>query len=98
MKPILEEAMAARFILSDYIDGAMSIAEFDKLDGGSYAGRIPVCQGVVAFGETLTKCQEELRSTLEDWALVGIKLGHPIPPIDGIDLTPEPVRELVDAL
>jgi predicted RNase H-like HicB family nuclease len=37
------------------------------------------CRGVIAFGKTLRECEAELRSTLEDWVLVGLKLGHPIP-------------------
>ncbi|HUM67717.1 MAG TPA: type II toxin-antitoxin system HicB family antitoxin, partial [Chloroflexota bacterium] len=32
----------------------------------------------------------ELRSVLEDWLLVGLKLGHPLPVLAGIDLNQEP--------
>jgi predicted RNase H-like HicB family nuclease len=70
-------AMAVRYILSEYIDRAMADAVYDKLEDGTFAGRIPPCKGVVAFGATLRECEEELHSTLEDWVLVGIKLGHP---------------------
>lgn len=65
---------------------------------GTFAGRIPACKGVVAFGSTLVECEEQLRSTLEDWILVGIKLGHPLPVIAGLDLNKEPTREPVDAV
>ncbi len=70
--------MAARFILTDYIENALAYAVYDKLENGSFAGRIPPCKGVVAFGKSLSECEDELRSTLEDWILVGIKLGHPL--------------------
>jgi predicted RNase H-like HicB family nuclease len=76
---------------------AMAQATYDKLDDGTYVGRVPGCEGVIAFGETLPACQEELRSTLEDWMLVGLKLGHPLPVIGGIDLNQEPALEPVDA-
>jgi hypothetical protein len=46
----------------------------------------------------LRKCEDELRSTLEDWILIGLKLGHPLPVIEGIDLNKEPIREPVDAM
>jgi hypothetical protein len=46
---------------------------------------------VVAFGSTLRECEEELRSTLEDWILVGLKLKHPLPVIADIDLNREPM-------
>jgi len=86
------------YILSEYIEKAMAEAAYDKLEDGTFAGRIPACKGVVAFGTTLRECEEELRSTLEDWILVGLKLGHPLPVIGGIDLNKEPTREPVDSL
>ena len=75
-----------KFILTDYIAAAMAAATYDKLDDGSFAGRIPTCVGVVAFGASLRACEQELHSTLEDWLLLGFKLGHSLPVIDGIDL------------
>ncbi len=84
-------------ILTDYVSHALAKAVFDKLDDGTFYGRIPLCAVVVAFGKTLVKCEAELRSTLEDWILVGLKLGHPLPIIDGIDLNKEPQREAVEA-
>jgi predicted RNase H-like HicB family nuclease len=92
------EEMMARFILTDYVNQAMAYAVYDKLEDGTFVGRVPPCKGVVAFGTTLRECEEELRSTLEDWILVGLKLGHPLPVIDGIDLNKEPVREPVDTM
>ena len=91
-------ATYARFVLSDYVDEAVREATYDKLDDGSYAGRIPPCVGVAAFGSTLRECEDELRSTLEDWILVGLKLGQPLPVLAGIDLNGEPGREPVGAL
>ena len=71
--------MAVRFILTDYVNRALAKAVYDKLEDGTFAGRIPPCVGVVAFGATLRECEEQLRSTLEDWILVGLKLGHTLP-------------------
>ena len=90
--------MATRYILSAYMDQAMADAVYDKLEDGTFAGRIPTCKGVVAFGGTLRECEDELRSTLEDWILVGLKLGHSLPVIGGVDLNKEPTREPVDTM
>ncbi|MBI5035013.1 MAG: type II toxin-antitoxin system HicB family antitoxin [Chloroflexi bacterium] len=90
--------MAVRYILSDYVDKAMAHAIYDKLEDGSFAGRIPSCKGVVAFDNSLRKCEEELRSTLEDWILLGLKLGHRLPVIDGVDLNKEPKHERMGTL
>ena len=90
--------MEIRFILSDYVEQAMFHAAYDKLEDGTFTAHIPPCKGVVAFGATLRECEEELRSTLEDWILVGLKLKHPLPVIAGIDLNQEPSYEPVAAL
>jgi len=90
--------MGLRYVLSDYVEEALAEAIYDKLEDGSYAGRIPSCQGVVSFGASLRECEAELRSTLEDWILVGLRLRHPLPLIGGIDLNKEPAREPVDAV
>lgn len=90
--------MNVQHILSDYLHRAMAQAEYDKLDDGTFSGRIPSCKGVIAFGTSLRECEDELRSTLEDWLLVGLKMGHPLPLIDGIDLNGEPVHEPMESL
>ena len=58
--------VAVQFVLSDYVDRAMAQAIYDKLDDGTFAGLIPACPGVIAFGASLRECADELRSTLED--------------------------------
>ena len=90
--------MAVRFILSEYVEKAMAQAVYDKLEDGTFAGHIPSCKGVVAFGATLRKCEEELRSTLEDWILVGLKLRHRLPIIGGVNLNRELKHERVVAM
>lgn len=84
--------MSIKFVLTDYVEQALSQAAYDKLEDGTFAGRIPQCKGVIAFGATLRECQDELRSTLKDWILVGLKLGHSLPVIAGIDLNRAPQR------
>jgi predicted RNase H-like HicB family nuclease len=67
------------YVLTTYIEAAMALASFDKLEDGSFAGEIKKLPGVIAFGKTLKQCEEELRSILEDWILVGLRLGHELP-------------------
>lgn len=77
-------------MLTTYINAAMAVATYEilKEDDGtsSYYGEIPPCRGVYAAADTLKRCQEELQEVLEDWLLLGFRLGHTIPIIDGIDL------------
>ncbi|MGB2842896.1 MAG: type II toxin-antitoxin system HicB family antitoxin [Halobacteriota archaeon] len=90
--------MEIRYILTDYVEQAMAYAGYDKLEDGTFAGWIAHCKGVIAFGATLRECEDELRSTLEDWILVGLKLGHPLPVIAKIDLNKEPSYEPMGAV
>ncbi len=78
-------------ILTGYIETLLSGAEYDKLEDTTFSGRIPQCKGVIAFGDTLRECEDELQSTLEDWILLGLKLGHRLPVIAGYDLNKEPL-------
>lgn len=73
------------FPLSAYFEAAMELARYEKLEDGSYAGEISKLAGVAAFGDTLKACEPELRSTVEDWVLVGLRLGHRLPKLGGID-------------
>ncbi len=94
----MSSKVATRYILSEYVEQALAQAVYDKLEDGTFVGRIPPCKGIIAFGATLRECEDELRSTLEDWIQVGLKLGHPLPVIGSIDLNKEPTREPVGAL
>lgn len=76
----------------------MAQAVYDRLEDSTYSGRIPTCKGVIAFGPTRAECEKELCSTLEDWVIVGLKMGHTLPGLAGIDLNKEPTHEPVDAL
>ena len=74
------------YMLIEYINKAMSKAVYDKLEDGSFSGKILQCPTVVAFGETLYQCQQELKSALEGWLIVKIRHGDKLPVIDKINL------------
>jgi predicted RNase H-like HicB family nuclease len=73
-------------MLIEYINKAMSKAIYEKLEDGTYSGKIPQTPGLIAFGETLYQCQEELKSALEGWLIVKIRHGDKLPVIEGINL------------
>ena len=75
-----------RYALTAYIEAALELAHYDKLEDGTFAGEIPRLQGVVAFADSLRQCEHELQSVLEDWILLGLRLGHRMPKLAGIDL------------
>ena len=72
-------------MLTGYIQAAMRRAHYEIIeDDGAFYGNIPAAPGVWANARTLEACREELQSVLEDWLTLGLRLGHPIPEIDGI--------------
>ena len=73
-------------MLIEYINKTMSKAVYDKLEDGSFSGKIPQCPGVIAFGETLYQCQQELISSLEGWLIVKISHGDTWPVVGRINL------------
>jgi predicted RNase H-like HicB family nuclease len=73
-------------MLIEYVNKAMSKGGYEKLEDGTYSGKIPQCPGVIAFGETLYQCQEELRSVLEGWLIVKIRHGDRLPVMGRINL------------
>jgi predicted RNase H-like HicB family nuclease len=74
------------FPITAYIEAALELARYDKLEDGSFAGEIPKLKGVAAFGKSLRVCEDELRSALEEWILVGLRPGHKLSVLAGIDL------------
>ncbi len=75
------------YLLTAYIDAAMHNARYEILpDEEEYIGTIDGLQGVWAHGATLESCREELQEMLEEWIVLGLKMGHPIRVLHGNDL------------
>jgi predicted RNase H-like HicB family nuclease len=82
-------------MLTEYIQAAMRHAHYEIIeDPKPFFGTIPECPGLWANGETLEACREELQSVLEDWIVLGLRMGHPIPVIDGIAIAQEKLEPI----
>ena len=73
-------------MLTEYLTQAMRLAHYEMMENGRYWGEIGPLGGVWAEGDSLEQCRDSLREVLEDWLLVGLRHGHPIPVIAGVDL------------
>ena len=83
-------------MLTQYIQKAMHKAKYKILeDDGTFFGEIPDIQGVWANAPTLEACRDELQEVLEGWIVLGLRLKHKLPEIEGIkldaDIEMEPV-------
>ncbi len=84
-------------MLIEYINAALRKAHYLILaENEGYYGRIDGLKGIWANGETLESCREELREVLEEWIILGLKMGHQIPIIDNIDLNIQ-LKEVANA-
>lgn len=75
-------------MLITYIHEAMKLARYEILEDGLYYGEIPGFAGVWAQEENLELCRDQLQSGLEDWLVLGLRLGHKLPVVAGIQLVP----------
>jgi predicted RNase H-like HicB family nuclease len=78
-------------VLTDYIQAAMGRAEYERMEDGAWFARIPGFDGLWASGATVEATRQELRESLEDWLLLGLRLGHALPVVDGLDLNAKDV-------
>ena len=75
-------------MLTSYIRAALRLATYEILEDHTYYGEIPGFQGVWANADSLEACRDELQSVLEDWLLLGLRMGHVLPVVAGINLAP----------
>jgi predicted RNase H-like HicB family nuclease len=71
-------------MFAEYIAAALERANYEIVDDPEpYYASVPGLPGVWATGKTFEECRRELISTIEGWIVLGLRMGHPIPPIDG---------------
>jgi predicted RNase H-like HicB family nuclease len=73
-------------MITEYIQSAMRQARYDILEDGTFYGEIPGFQGVWANEDSLELCREQLQSVLEGWILLGLRMGHSFPVVNGMRL------------
>jgi predicted RNase H-like HicB family nuclease len=76
-------------MLTKYIRTAMRQATYEILSDGTFYGEISGFQGVYANANTLEACREQLQEVLEGWIILGLRMGHTLPVVDGIELAIE---------
>ncbi len=75
-------------MLLTYIQNAMRLAKFEIMEDGNFYGEIAGFAGVWAQAADLETCRDELQSALEDWLVLGLRMGHPLPTVAGLQLLP----------
>jgi predicted RNase H-like HicB family nuclease len=80
-------------MFAEYIASALRHAKYETLEDGTFMATVEGLRGVIAVGDTIEECREDLIQAIEGWIALGLRMGHSIPSIDGhsIDVSTEPV-------
>ena len=65
--------------MMEYTQKALDEAEYKRLDDGTWFGEIPGFEGVWANGPTVESCRKELVEVLEEWLILKLRDGDPMP-------------------
>jgi predicted RNase H-like HicB family nuclease len=69
-------------MITEYIAAALSRARYEIIeDEEPYYGEVPELAGVWATGKTLEECRHNLADVIDEWLVLSLKRGLPIPPL-----------------
>jgi len=71
-------------MIIEYCQKALERAQYKKLEDGTWFAEIPGFQGVWANGPNVEQCRNELITVLEEWLLLKVRDGDPIPDVAGL--------------
>ena len=71
-------------MIRQYVDEALRLAKYNKLDDGTFCGEADALRGVLATAATLEQCRDQLAEVVEEWVLVRVSRGLDVPPLAGI--------------
>ena len=66
-------------MISRYIAEALHRAQYRIVDDGLFCATVAGLPGVVATGQTLEACRDQLAEVIEEWLLVRVSQGLRIP-------------------
>jgi predicted RNase H-like HicB family nuclease len=74
-------------MLIEYIEEALKRAKYEIIDDEEpYYGEIEELQGGWATGKTLEECRKNLKEAIEDWIILSIKKGLPLPKLANYEI------------
>jgi predicted RNase H-like HicB family nuclease len=73
-------------MIRQYVDAALRGARYEKLEDGTFYGEVPKLRGVLATAPNLEACRNQIAEVVEEWVLVRIAKGLPVPPLGKIEV------------
>ena len=66
-------------MITQYVAKALERAHYRLVDDGTFAATVRGLRGVIATGSSLEACRRDLASVVEEWVLVRVARGLPVP-------------------
>ncbi len=73
-------------MIIEYLNAALKIAEYKKLDDGTWFAEIPGFKGVWANAGNIEECRHELSEVLDEWIVLKIRTNDKLPRLDGAEI------------
>ena len=73
-------------MLLQYIQKALSKAQYKLLEDGTWFAEIQGFQGVWSNAATVEECRQELIEVIEEWLILKIRDRDPLPQFEGLTL------------
>ena len=73
-------------MIQQYLSKALELAAYKQLDDATWFAEIPNFEGVWANGPTVEACRAELIEVLDEWLVLKLRDGDPLPAVRGIEL------------
>ena len=73
-------------MIRQYVEEALRRARYAKLEDGTFCAEVPRLRGVLATGDTLSECRNQLAEVVEEWVLVRVAKGLPIPALGKLEV------------
>jgi predicted RNase H-like HicB family nuclease len=68
------------------ITQALRRARYRQVDGGLFCATVPGLRGVIATGTSVETCRDQLAEVVEQWVLVRVARGLPVPRLGGVSV------------
>lgn len=80
-------------MFAEYIQASLRHAKYGILEDGTYMSTVEGLQGVIAIGDAIEECRQDLIEVIEGWIALRLRMGDTIPSIDGatIDVSAETI-------
>jgi predicted RNase H-like HicB family nuclease len=80
-------------MFAEYVAAALELAKYKTLEDGTYAATVEGLRGVIAIGDTIEECRNDLIGVIDGWIALRLRMGRTIPPMGHltIDVSTEPV-------